>query len=67
MDRMKLRSCIVVSDGYHIYRIKRMLEDYDFEVYGSPREPGSDSRSARGWYYAREAAIYLLWRLGLRI
>jgi hypothetical protein len=44
-----------------------MLEDYGFEVYGSPREPGSDSRSVRAWYYAREAAIYLLWRLGLRI
>lgn len=67
MDRMKLQSCIVVSDGYHIYRIKRMLEDYGFEVYGSPREPGSDSRWTRAWYYAREAMIYLLWRLGIRI
>lgn len=67
MDRMKLQSCIVVSDGYHIYRIKRMLEDYGFEVYGSPREPGSDSRWTRAWYYAREAAIYLLWRVGIRV
>jgi uncharacterized SAM-binding protein YcdF (DUF218 family) len=67
MDRMKLHSCIVVSDGYHIYRIKRMLEDYGFEVYGSPREPGMDSRWTRAWYYAREAAIYLLWRVGVKI
>lgn len=67
MDRMELRSCIVVSDGYHIYRIKKMLEDHGFTVYGSPREPGSDSRSTRAWYYAREAAIYLLWRIGVRV
>ncbi len=25
MRRMGLRSCIVVSDGYHIYRVKKML------------------------------------------
>jgi uncharacterized SAM-binding protein YcdF (DUF218 family) len=67
MDRMDLRSCIVVSDGYHIYRIKRMLEDHGFTAYGSPREPGSDSRWTRAWYYAREAAIYLLWRVGVRV
>ena len=27
MDRMRMRSCIVVSDGYHIYRVKKMLEE----------------------------------------
>ena len=26
MRRMNLKSCIVVSDGYHIYRVKKMLE-----------------------------------------
>ncbi len=26
MRRMNLGSCIVVSDGYHIYRVKKMLE-----------------------------------------
>jgi uncharacterized SAM-binding protein YcdF (DUF218 family) len=67
MDRMALESCIVVSDGYHIYRIKKTLEDHGFTVYGSPREPGSDSRATRAWYYAREAAIYLLWRVGVRV
>jgi hypothetical protein len=44
-----------------------MLEDRGFVVYGSPREPGSDSPWIRIWYYGREAAIYLLWRVGLRI
>src|SRR6266403_5519122 len=37
MRRMNLRSCIVVSDGYHIYRVKKMLESQGIEVYGSPR------------------------------
>ena len=27
MQRMGLRSCIVVSDGYHIYRAKKMLQE----------------------------------------
>jgi uncharacterized SAM-binding protein YcdF (DUF218 family) len=67
MDRMQLQSCIVVSDGYHIYRIKSVLEDYDFVVFGSPREPGSDSPWTRAWYYARESVIYLLWKVGVRV
>jgi uncharacterized SAM-binding protein YcdF (DUF218 family) len=67
MDRMALESCIVVSDGYHIYRIKRVLEENGFTVYGSPREPGSDSPWARAWYFGREAAIYLLWRVGVKV
>lgn len=39
MRRMGLKSCIVVSDGYHIYRAKKMLESEGFAVYGSPRLP----------------------------
>ena len=67
MDRMKLDSCIVVSDGYHIHRIKRMLEARGVTVYGSPRTPGGDSSWARAKYYAREALGYILWRLGIRV
>ena len=37
MRRMNLKSCIVVSDGYHIYRVKKMLESQGMSVYGSPR------------------------------
>ena len=67
MDRMELKSCIVVSDGYHIHRIKRMLEARGVTVYGSPRTPGGDSSWTRGKYYAREALGYILWRLGIRV
>ena len=37
MRRMGLHSVIVVSDGYHIYRVKKMLQFRGLKVYGSPR------------------------------
>ena len=50
MQRMDLHSCIVVSDGYHIYRVKRMMEARGLEVYGSPRPSAPVSR----WVYFRQ-------------
>src|SRR3954470_206460 len=38
MRRMGLHSAIVVSDGYHIFRVKKMLEFRGLNVYGSPRK-----------------------------
>ena len=67
MRRMNLKSCIVVSDGYHIYRVKRMLESQGMDVYGSPRpsEP-LDTRRER-WLYFRQAIAYCLWRVGIAV
>ncbi len=58
MRRMNLKSCIVVSDGYHIYRVKKMLEFEGMNVYGSPRptEPHDDWR--QDWLYLRQAIAY---------
>jgi len=67
MDRMRMRSCIVVSDGYHIYRVKKMLEARGIRALGSPRAPGGDAAVKRGWYYARQAVGYVLWRMGIRV
>jgi uncharacterized SAM-binding protein YcdF (DUF218 family) len=67
MDRMKMTSCIVVSDGYHIHRIKNILEEQGIKVFGSPREPGDAGPWARGWLYARESLGYILWRFGIRV
>ncbi len=67
MDQRRLRSCIVVSDGYHIYRVKKMLESRGIGALGSPRSPGSDSPARRGWYYARQALGYVLWKFGIRL
>ena len=65
MKQKGLASCIVVSDGYHIHRIKSMLQARGLVVYGSPRSRGSDSTWARSKYYAREALGYILWQLGV--
>jgi uncharacterized SAM-binding protein YcdF (DUF218 family) len=65
MQRMDLHSVVVVSDGYHIYRVKKMLEKRGLEVYGSPRpEQHSDPLRDR-WNYVRQAIGYMLWRAGL--
>jgi uncharacterized SAM-binding protein YcdF (DUF218 family) len=67
LRRMGLRSCILVSDGYHIFRAKRILETRGIQVYGSPRP----SEELRGWdqwrLFARQAAGYLLWSVGIAI
>jgi uncharacterized SAM-binding protein YcdF (DUF218 family) len=68
---MGLHSCIVVSDGYHVYRVKRILQLQGFTVYTSPREPPpseSESISAfrRAWLLLRQAVAYAMWRVGLR-
>jgi uncharacterized SAM-binding protein YcdF (DUF218 family) len=65
MRRMGLHSCIIVSDGYHIFRAKRMLAAQGFRVYGSPRPDSLTSGLRRWWLYLRQAMGYLLWRLGL--
>ena len=67
MDRMQLRSCIVVSDGYHIYRIKRMLEERGLSVYGSPRDDSGRDAWTQTRLYARESLGYIAWRVGIRL
>ena len=68
MRRRGMTSCIIVSDGYHIYRSKRMLEAQHIKVYGSPRPGGSPaSPTARRWLYFRQAIGYWLWQLGINI
>lgn len=67
MRRMSMKSCIVVSDGYHIYRVKKMLESQGMSVFGSPRpaEPRQDARQE--WLYVRQAIAYGLWRIGIPV
>ncbi|HXU21022.1 MAG TPA: YdcF family protein [Verrucomicrobiae bacterium] len=67
MRRMNFKSCIVVSDGYHIFRVKRMLESRGLHVYGSPRPEQPESGWRQRWLYLRQAAGYLLWRVGIPI
>jgi uncharacterized SAM-binding protein YcdF (DUF218 family) len=66
MDANGMRSCIAVSDPYHVFRIKRLLEAQGRVVYASPRRletsPGLGTQALN---VAREALSYTLWRLHL--
>lgn len=68
MHRMNLHSCIVVSDGYHIYRVKRLLQAHGVRVYGSPRPAvGSLSPMQLRWLYFRQAIGFALWQVGINV
>ena len=67
MKRMGLETAILVSDGYHIFRAKRILEDRGVTVYGSPRPENPKSRWGEKWLYFRQAFAYLLWRVGINV
>jgi uncharacterized SAM-binding protein YcdF (DUF218 family) len=61
-----LHSCVAVSDAYHVFRIKRLLEHEGVgPVYVAPR-PDSRPHGAGQRLYAvlREASSYLVWKLG---
>jgi uncharacterized SAM-binding protein YcdF (DUF218 family) len=68
MERMDLHSCIVVSDGYHIYRVKKMLEEHGVKVFGSPRPEAHPEEGWRQeWTYMRQAIAYQLWKIGIPV
>lgn len=67
MRRMGLRSVIVVSDGYHIYRVKRMLESRGLTAYGSPRKESNPDRLRERWNDVKQAIGHLLWRAGVKV
>lgn len=68
MHRNNLQSCIVVSDGYHIYRVKRLLQGRNIQVFGSPRpELVASSPRRLTWLYFRQALGFALWQLGINI
>jgi uncharacterized SAM-binding protein YcdF (DUF218 family) len=65
MRRMGLRSCLVVTDGYHMFRARKMLEARGLKVYGSPRPSSAPDDWRYWWLCSRQAAGYLLWRAGI--
>ena len=67
MRRMGLKSCIVVSDGYHIFRVKKMLEFRGLSVYGSPRPSAPTGTWREEWLFVRPSVGYLLWQVGITI
>jgi uncharacterized SAM-binding protein YcdF (DUF218 family) len=67
LRRMGLHSCIIVSDGYHVFRVKHILQREGFTAYGSPRAPGDTNVPKEWWQYFRQAIAYGLWRIGFRV
>ena len=67
MRANRMKSCIAVSDAYHVFRIRKLLESQGLEVYLAPRP---DSRPHSLWQRVvavlRESTSYLLWRAGIR-
>ncbi len=59
-----MHSCVAVSDAYHVFRIRKLLDHEGVQVFVSPRP---DSRPHSLWQRAvaalREAVSYMVWRL----
>lgn len=62
------RSCIVVSDGFHLYRIKLMFAGTGITAYGSPvpDSPIEADSIQRRLHSLREALVATLWFVGIR-
>jgi uncharacterized SAM-binding protein YcdF (DUF218 family) len=57
-------TCVAVSDGYHMYRIKRMMARQGITAYGAPRaqlKPLTGRQKVAN--YLREVLSLTLWRL----
>lgn len=61
-----MHSCIAVSDAYHVFRIRALLEHEGVQVEVAPR-PESRPRSLWERFAAvmREATSYLVWQAGM--
>jgi len=61
-------TCLVVSDGFHLYRIKLMFGAQGITAYGcpAPRSPIENDPFLRTMHSLREMAITSLWYLGIR-
>ena len=61
-----MHSALAVSDQYHVFRIRKLLEHEGIQVYVAPRP---NSRPPELWRRAiavtREAASYLAWKFSL--
>ncbi len=61
-----MHTCIAVSDAYHVFRIRALLQHEGMQVEVGPRP---DSRPHTAWQrfiaVMREALSYLAWELGL--
>jgi len=59
------KSVILVSDGFHVMRLKKMTEDLGINSYGSPVKNGPVNNNWRALfkYVVRESVVYVLYLL----
>lgn len=66
MHKNHMRTALVVSDAYHIFRIKRMMAVEGIEAFGAPRPdslPKTTWRRMMG--VGREVVSYWAWKLNI--
>jgi len=69
LKRRHARTCLAVSDGFHLYRIKLMFRALGITAYASPApdSPIEDDPTMRTLYSLREMVDTTAWHLGLRM
>ncbi|MGH9397420.1 MAG: YdcF family protein [Terriglobia bacterium] len=69
LDRLNVRTCIAVSDGFHLYRVKVFFRYYGITAYGSPVPNSSIEADSylRTVYSLRELISLSLWRLRIHV
>jgi uncharacterized SAM-binding protein YcdF (DUF218 family) len=65
MQAKDWKSALVVSDGFHLYRLKQMFEDNGVRAYTSPapNSPIEVASSQRFWHSLREVILVSAYRL----
>ena len=63
LARNRISTCVVVSDGYHLFRIKRQLAAGGVTAYGCPRASQTEPST---WTFLKQVFAYLLWKAGIR-
>lgn len=64
MHKNHMRTALVVSDAYHIFRIKQMMKTENVQAFGAPRpESLPKTRWGRFLGVSREVVSYWAWKL----
>jgi uncharacterized SAM-binding protein YcdF (DUF218 family) len=68
LKQQRKNTCVAVSDGFHLYRIKVMFRSLGITAYGSPApaSPIEADPSQRTLHSLREMVVVSLWYLGVR-
>lgn len=68
LRRREWHTVLVVSDGYHLFRLEQLFATRGITAWGSPRRrPAGASRWGWDWMAWRQVVAYLLSRLGVNV